>query len=81
MDVAAGEMETVVDTDEANEMQGGAAWERAVGRGLVDAHMGRLTREGDDVADTVFRDEDCEVFKCRNAVLIWPSGVAAGGFI
>ena len=56
--VMAGEMETVVDADKANEMRGDASWEQAVGRGLVDARVGRPTREGSGMAATVFRDED-----------------------
>ena len=35
--VAAGEMETVVDADEANELRRGVAWDEAVCHGLVDA--------------------------------------------
>ena len=51
-------MEIVVDADEADEMRAGAAWERAVGCGLVDARVGRPTREGDGVVATVFRDKE-----------------------
>ena len=70
-----------MDADEADEMRRGAAWERAMGQGLVDARVGRSTREGDGVESTVFRDKEYEVFKCRDAVLMWPSSVGAEGFI
>ena len=66
----------MVDADEADEMRGGASWERAVGRGLMNARMGRPTQEeGNGVVVTVFRDEEYEGFKCRNAVWMWPIGV------
>ena len=80
MAVAAGETETVVDADEADEMRAGAAWERAAGSGLVDARVGRPRRDGDGAAATDFRDEENEVFRCRNAVLMWPIGVGAERF-
>ena len=74
-------MDTVVDTDEADEMQAGTAWEQTVGHGLMDACAGRPTQEGDGVVVTVFRDEEYEVFKCRIILLTWPSGVGAKGFV
>ena len=79
--VTTGEMETVVDADEADEMRGGAAWERAVSCGLVDAHVGRPTQEGNGVAATVFRDKEYGVFKYRDAVWMWPIIVVVGGFM
>ena len=76
--VAAGERETVMDLDEAEEMRGGVAWERAAGGGLVDARVGRPQRDGNGAAATDFRDEENEVLRCRDAVLMWPIGVGAG---
>ena len=73
--VLTGEMETVVDMDKADAMRGGAAWDGAVARGFVDTCVGRPTREDNGVAATLFRDEEYAVFKCRNAVLMWPSGL------
>ena len=76
-----GEMETVVDADEAAEMRTGTACDRAVGHRLMNVRVGRPPREGNSVAATVFRDEEYEVFKFRDAVWMWPIGVEAGGFI
>ena len=79
--VAAGETEVVMDADEANKMRGGTVWERVVSCRLVDTRVGRPTREGNNVAATVFRDKEYEAFKCHDVVWIWPIEVVAGGFM
>ena len=54
--VATGEMKTVVDTDEAEEMQVGESWDQAAGHGFVDACAKRPPQDDSCVAVTVFRD-------------------------